>query len=75
MTGSHRKTLTQTHTTAESVREASRGKHIPDSLNLVGSLKIQTCQKSTVGVLLQVKSEDRMRGRRKEGGSDKERGE
>lgn len=60
------------HAVAASVREAEGEKHIPDSSDLMGSLKIQTCQKSTVGVLLQVKSEGGMRGRGEEG-SDSER--
>ena len=62
-----------TYTQQASAREAARGKHEPDSFDLVGSLKIQTCQKSTVGVLLQVKSERRREGGERE--SDMERSE
>jgi len=66
--------LTHTHThTAAVVREAERATHTPDSLDLAGSLKIQACQKNTVGVLLQVKNEEGMRGTGEKGGGERER--
>lgn len=48
-------------TNAASVSETKRGKYKPDSPDLMGCLKIQTCQKGTVGIFLQVKSEKGMR--------------